>query len=161
MRLAGLDVDQAQLVAAATKIPPAPGLVWDDEGNQWVNSSDLAAIKKQRARAEENSNEWAGFSISELMALLNGDKLDANTFRSILSDPNGKYGYMDSTVDHLLDLADVMKAKGSQPVDTTAFDVSNIPPPPSGSGEQTGPTTAAGTPLPGGTAQFFGNAFRR
>jgi hypothetical protein len=138
VRLAGLDVDQAQLAAAATKVPPAPGLVWDDKGHQWVNATDLKDIQRLR---ENQSNEYAGFSISELISLLNGGKLDEGTFRSVLANPNGNYGYTDATVQHLLDLAEVQKAKTALSFDPSIFAVGNVPAPPSG------PTTAGGSPL--------------
>lgn len=156
LRLAGLDVDQAQLAAGATKMPPAPGLTWDDEGNRWVNATDLNDIKRRR---ENQSNEYAGFSISELIQLLNGDKLDPNTFRNILTDPNGRYGYLDSTVDHLLDLAAVQKARSTTGIDTSIFQTqANIPPPQTGSGAA--PQTTAQSTNPTSVADYLGGQFR-
>ncbi len=161
VKYAGYDVDQAQLAEAATKMPPAPGLSWDAEGGQWVNTGELADIKRLRENA---GNEWAGFSVSELMSLLNGDKLDPNTFRAILTDPNGKYGFLPTTVDHLIDLAAVMKTK-TTPIDPSLLVPKDVPPPSSGSGtggqqQGTGPSTSGGSPLPKDIGTSFGNRFR-
>lgn len=158
VRLAGLDVGDAELAAQATKLPPAPGLSWDEDGNQWVNTSSLKDIQMRREAIKDGP--LGAFSIDQLISLLNGGKVSPDQFRDTVKQ---KFGFLDSTVDYLLQLAELRKGSQAAELDPRLggqqipAQKPNQQPPV----QQNAPTPSGGSPLSGQAAgRVAGNIFR-
>ena len=93
----GLYADRAQLAQRQSRLPPAPGMEFDDESQQWVAASELRALRRERSRVEREAeaNEkpryggLSGLSQDTLMSMLTEGQavLTERQFREALASP--------------------------------------------------------------------------
>ena len=132
MQRAQMLVSQSELAVQASTQPPAPGLVWDDIAQEWVNPAVLDQRKAQYSQAQENlGGQYASFSQSELMEMYSRGLLDDTAFTAEFR----RRGFREDTITSMMLLA---QARRQATADLSGF---------GGAPGGTVPTTAAGATL--------------
>lgn len=135
VKRAGLNQDAARLANDIAKMPPAPGMVFDEEANEWVQPGELAS--RQERRKIEEQGDYGLWSVAGLQDMLVRDASFEAEFRSIMQ---GR-GYSPTTIERAIKDVNLRRKAADSGFDPSQFSEDGSTP--TGGGGRVIPATAA------------------